>query len=225
MEGDGKLPPIFSRSRALRRRNPRGEGSRLAREIVDGALAIITRTGSAEAVTLRSVAREVGIAAPSIYAHFPDREAILAAVVMKVFDDLRDRLEEADAPLSDPIERLVAGSQAYVSFGLENPGRYSTSVHAGTSSGPSSSHPASSRSRSCRRSEERASRCSSTAIRDCVDAGVSSSTDVFADATAVWVALHGTVSLWSTMCEGPWPNGPDFVRRLALSLAPTYFGR
>ncbi len=28
-------------------------------------------------MTLRAVARAVGIAAPSIYAHFPDREAIL----------------------------------------------------------------------------------------------------------------------------------------------------
>jgi hypothetical protein len=48
---------------------------------------------------------------------------------------------------------------------------------------------------------------------------LSSSTDVFADATAVWVALHGTVSLWSTMCDGPWPDDHDFVRRLVMVLA------
>src|SRR5580698_5190154 len=108
-----------------RQRNARGQGARLTEDIVSGALTLIERTGSDEAVTLRSVAREVGIAAPSIYAHFPDREAILRAVVLKVFDDLRDGIEEALAPLSDPIERLVAGAQAYVSFGLENPGRYS----------------------------------------------------------------------------------------------------
>ena len=117
-------------TRVLRRRNPRGEGGRLSSEIIDGAIAIVTRTGSSEAVTLRSVAREVGIAAPSIYAHFPDRDAILAAVVLRVFDDLKDRIEEAMAPLADPVERLVAGCQAYVSFGLENPGRYQTLFRA-----------------------------------------------------------------------------------------------
>ena len=74
------------RGGAGRRRNARGEGGRLAEEIVAGAIAIIERTGSDEEVTLRSVAREVGIAAPSIYTHFPDREAILWAVVQVVFD-------------------------------------------------------------------------------------------------------------------------------------------
>ena len=33
------------------------------------------------------------------------------------------------------------------------------------------------------------------AIQDCVTAGVSASADAVADATAVWVALHGTVGL------------------------------
>ena len=40
-----------------RRRNPRGQGARLTEDIVAGALALIERTGSAEAVTLRAVAR------------------------------------------------------------------------------------------------------------------------------------------------------------------------
>ena len=58
------------------------------------ALALIERTGSAEAVTLRAVAREVGIAAPSIYAHFPDRDAVLMAVVVRIFDELTEAIEQ-----------------------------------------------------------------------------------------------------------------------------------
>lgn len=205
-------------SRALRRRNPRGEGNKLASEIVEGAIAIVTRTGTSEAVTLRSVAREVGIAAPSIYAHFPDREAILTAVVLRVFDDLRDRLDEAVTPLSDPVERLVAGAQAYVSFGLENPGLYGT-LFTRRFAGPDLEPPHQFPFEELPPVGGEGFALLVDAIRGCVDAGVSTSTDVFADATAVWVALHGTVSLWSTMCAGPWPNGQDFVRRLALSLA------
>ena len=59
-------------------------GSRLTGEIVSSALALIERTGSDEAVTLRAVAREVGIAAPSIYAHFADRDAIVMAAVVRI---------------------------------------------------------------------------------------------------------------------------------------------
>ena len=57
------------------------------------------------------------------------------------------------------------------------------------------------------------------AIEDCVTAGVSASTDVVADATAVWVALHGTVSLRTALPRFPWPDPAAFVRQLVLSLA------
>src|SRR6266700_6738108 len=60
-----------------RQRNARGQGARLTQDIVSAALALIEREGSDEAVTLRAVAREIGIAAPSIYNHFPDRDAIV----------------------------------------------------------------------------------------------------------------------------------------------------
>ena len=53
----------------------------------------------------------------------------------------------------------------------------------------------------------------------CLAAGRSASTDPFGDATAVWVGLHGMVSLWSTMCDFPWPERHEFVRRLVLRLA------
>jgi AcrR family transcriptional regulator len=212
IEGNG------SSTGATRRRNARGEGSRLAQEIVDGSMTLIARTGSSEAVTLRSVAREVGIAAPSIYAHFPDREAILQAVVIEVFEDLRQHLEDAISAQTDPVERLVAGSQAYVSFGLENPGLYGT-LFSLERLGPGFDPPPQFPFRELPPVGGEGFALLVDSIRDCVDAGVSSSTDVFADATAVWVALHGTVSLWSTICGGPWPGDHDFVRRLVLVLA------
>ncbi len=106
---------------AIRRRNRRGEGARLADEIVAGARAIVDRTGTDEAVTLRSVAREVGIAAPSIYAHFADREAVLWGLVRLVFEEIRVEVEAAIAAHSDPVERLVTGCEAYVAYGLDNP--------------------------------------------------------------------------------------------------------
>jgi hypothetical protein len=56
-------------------------------------------------------------------------------------------------------------------------------------------------------------------IEDCVTAGSSASADVVADATAVWVALHGAVTLRTTLPGFPWPEPEPFVRHLVLSLA------
>jgi AcrR family transcriptional regulator len=201
-----------------RRRNARGEGSRLAPEIVEGAIALIAREGGPHAVALRSVAREVGISAPSIYAHFPDREAILQAVVVVVFEKLRQRLDVAISAESDPVDRLVAGSRAYVAFGLENPGLYAT-LFSNERLGPEFEAPPKFPFDELPPVGGEGFALLVGGIRECVEAGVSSSTDVFADATAIWVALHGTVSLWSTLCRGPWPDDHDFVRRLVVVLA------
>jgi AcrR family transcriptional regulator len=204
--------------RSRRQRNARGEGSRLAHEIIDGAIALIAQAGGPKAVTLRSVAREVGIAAPSIYAHFPDREAILQAVVIEVFEDLRRHLDEAISAQSDPVERLVAGSQAYVAFGLENPGLYGT-LFSGERLGPDSGPPPQCPFEALPPVGGEGFALLVEGIRECVEAGLSSSKEAFADATAIWVALHGTVSLWSTMCGAPWSDDHDFVRRLVVALA------
>ena len=113
------------RSKCAAQRNARGQGTRLADDIVRGALALVERTGSDEAVTLRAVAREVGIAAPSIYAHYADREAIIMAAVVQVFDELAAAIEKAEATVSaDPVQRLLAGCQAYLEYGLGHPARY-----------------------------------------------------------------------------------------------------
>lgn len=206
-------------------RNARGEGGRLTEEIVSGALAIIEREGSDEAVTLRAVAREIGIAAPSIYAHFPDRGAIMLAVVARVFDELTAAITaEVAGAGDDPVERLVAGCEGYVAFGISHPARYGVLFS------------------DRRRADDELWRkyCRPVTLQDsgapvlefgsecfallldslaaCVAAGRSSSRDVFADSTAIWVALHGTVSLRSATPGFPWPQGEDLVRSSVLRL-------
>ena len=204
------------------RRNARGQGNRLADDIVQGALTIIERTGSDDAVTLRAVAREVGIAAPSIYAHFADREAIIMAAVVGIFDELADAVEAADTSTGpDPVDRLLAGCQAYLDYGLAHPARYGLlfsprglapedyckPVPIGVDGQPVLEFGAEAFSLLVR------------GIQACVEAGVSGSEDVLADATAVWSALHGTVTLRTALPGFPWPELTDFNRQLVLPLA------
>jgi AcrR family transcriptional regulator len=205
-----------------RQRNARGEGARLGDDIVGGALALIERAGSAEAVTLRAVAREVGIAAPSIYPHFADREAIVLAVVQRVFDELAEAVERATAAAGpDPADRLAAGCAAYVDYGLGHPARYGVLF-----TGPHGSADA-----YCVPVElgpgglpvlewgAEAFALLVRAIEDCARAGVSASADPVADATAVWVALHGMVTLRTALPGFPWPEPGAFIRHVVGSLA------
>ena len=205
-----------------RHRNPRGQGARLTEDIVAGALALIERTGSAEAVTLRAVAREAGIAAPSIYAHFPDRDAVLMAVVVRIFQELTEAIEQGRKSAGqDPAGRLVAGCEAYVAFGLEHPARYSVLFSTQRPAAPDYPEPVpiGPAGRPVPGFGAGTFALLVQAIQDCITAGVSASTDAAADATAVWVALHGTISLRTALPRFPWPDPAVFVRQLVLPLA------
>jgi AcrR family transcriptional regulator len=213
---------LSAASTSTRRRNARGQGARLTEDIVSAALALIERTGSADAVTLRAVAREIGIAAPSIYAHFPDREAIVLAAVLRIFDELAEEIRRgADAAGDDPADRLVAGCEAYASYGLAHPARYAVLFARHRTPPPGYCTPVAfgPEGRPVLEFGAEAFALLVQSIDDCVRAGVSASTDVVADATAVWVALHGMVSLRTTLPGFPWPDPPGFVRHLVLSLA------
>lgn len=193
-----------------RRRNPRGEGTRLRDEIVDGALRLVD-AGGPEAVTLRAVAREVGISAPSIYDHFPDRDAILAAAVQAGFAELAADLEAANDGIEDPVQALDAGCAAYVRFAERKPARYALlfrhKPHGEKSFGDEGDQSAV------------AFGILVSGIEACAQAGRSTSEDPFKDAVAVWSGMHGYAGLHTTLEGFPWPEPGDTLRRLVHGLA------
>ena len=111
-----------------RPRNARGEGDRLRAEIIDAAIRLLAVLAPDEPFSLRSVAKQAGVSAPSIYIHFTDMNALLLAVLEKLFQEqiaLRAAAEEQVARAGGGAwERLLARSMAAVAFGLEHPGHY-----------------------------------------------------------------------------------------------------
>jgi AcrR family transcriptional regulator len=64
---------------------------------VEAATRLLTELGDVHRLSLRAVAREVGIATTSIYLHFYDMEELAGAVVTRAFAELdaaRDRASE-----------------------------------------------------------------------------------------------------------------------------------
>jgi AcrR family transcriptional regulator len=116
---------VSSRDAARRPRAPQGSGEQLRIEIIAAATALLVGSGNPEHVTLRAVAREVGIAAPSIYLHFADRDGLLFAV----FADAEERFERAlyrgdPGDSIDPVERCRGIGVAYARFAAQQKGAY-----------------------------------------------------------------------------------------------------
>jgi AcrR family transcriptional regulator len=116
-------PPATNRQR--RRPSRRGEGGALREEIIQAASDLLTENNDTAAVSLRAVARRVGIATTSIYLHFDDIAQLLEAVSVARFDDFSAyllRAGEHGGP--DELDRLCVMLRAYVHYGQENPGSY-----------------------------------------------------------------------------------------------------
>jgi AcrR family transcriptional regulator len=199
-----------------RTRNRRGEGGLLRDEIILAAERLLEREGTEEAITLRSVAREAGIAAPSIYGHFADRDAILDAVLDRAFERLRQHIVAATDPLTDPVESLLAGCQAYVDFGMTEPARYKV-LFARIRSAPPAA--AVSLDEPLWVARLAAFQTLVDGIANCAKAGRSASTDPFGDATQLWTAMHGAVTLRQFVPAFKWPpleaTVEELVRRIA----------
>ena len=107
--------------RTTRQRNPRGQGERLRDDIIEAASKLLADPASPP-LTLRAVAREVGVAATSVYLHFDSIESLIVAVADRRFGELVKLQDESQDP--DPCQAVRAGCLAYCEFGLEHQGQY-----------------------------------------------------------------------------------------------------
>ncbi|MFT3776344.1 MAG: TetR/AcrR family transcriptional regulator [Minicystis sp.] len=96
----------------------------LRRALLDAAIGILTKEG-VHALTLREVARRVGVSQAAPYHHFADKEAILAAVAEEGFVELNQAMVEArDAAGAKPTARLRAMGCGYVRFAVAHPAHF-----------------------------------------------------------------------------------------------------
>jgi AcrR family transcriptional regulator len=91
-------------------------------EITTTALALLAE-GGPDAVTLRAIAREMGMTAGAIYGYFPTRDDLINRLITDVYTSLVDAVEAArDAcPPDDAGGRLVAWGRALREWSVGNP--------------------------------------------------------------------------------------------------------
>ena len=108
-----------------RQRNQRGEGGRLREELIEAAIRILDGS-PATVLSLRMVAKEAGVAAPSVYAHFADAQQLFSAIVRECWNQMGQAMEAAAGGLAvgDPTGQLKQQLGAYVRYAMERPSRY-----------------------------------------------------------------------------------------------------
>jgi AcrR family transcriptional regulator len=90
-----------------------------AQRIVVAARKLLVRDGE---VTLRAVARELGLTAPALYRYAASHEDLVRIVALAIDADVAERVSAAAdrQPADDPAARLIAASVAFRSWALEN---------------------------------------------------------------------------------------------------------
>ena len=85
----------------------------------------IAESGAA-ALSLRAIARRLGITAPAIYNYYPNRDALVTALIVEAFTSLGSAQREAVASLPnlDHVTRLTSLGLAYREWAITYPQRY-----------------------------------------------------------------------------------------------------
>lgn len=93
----------------------------LRAELLDTAVEQL-RTAGTESLSLRAMARAIGVSQTAPYRHFTDKDELLAALATRGYQSLLEALQEAGRSAGESSEeQLFAFARAYVDYAAENP--------------------------------------------------------------------------------------------------------
>ncbi|TMR20866.1 TetR/AcrR family transcriptional regulator [Nonomuraea turkmeniaca] len=97
----------------------------LTREITDIARRHLATEG-AGGLSLRAVAREMGMVSSAIYRYFPSRDDLLTTLIIDSYNSLGEAVEQAEAghPREDFLGRWLAACHAVREWAIEHPHEY-----------------------------------------------------------------------------------------------------
>jgi len=209
-------------SGSARRRNPRGQGERLRADIIEAASRLLADPASPP-LTLRAVAREVGVAATSVYLHFADIQSLVVAVADRRFSELvqmQNQAMDSDAGVTaavTPRERVLAGCMAYCEFGLTHPGHYQVMFVTPL---PMMENVPIEQTPGYRVFQQLINAVAATIASPEPSPPPDKASEAFAIATMIWQQLHGIVSLRISRPRFPWPPLPAQVTASITRLLP-----
>lgn len=96
----------------------------LKNALIQAGIAILAEEGVG-GLSLRKAARKAGVSHSAPYAHFADKQNLIAAIASDGHKRIFERFEKIQQRHSEaPLLQLTAGAWAYVDFGLTTPDHY-----------------------------------------------------------------------------------------------------
>lgn len=196
----------MSDATGTRPRSPRGQGAALQRDLLQAAMDLLAETGSEEAVSMRAVATRAGVSVPAVYLHFADKQALLDAVCVEVFEALHLAMKAASEDAPHVFEALRRQGVAYVDFALANPEHYRIVMMRAHPQGAAAPPGAPS-------DMEIAGGAFGhlvATVEGCIAAGVFHG-EAIPMALRLWAAAHGIAALLIAKPYFPWPPVDELV--------------
>ena len=91
----------------------------LKNALIKAGVEILAKEGI-EGLSLRKVAQRAGVSHSAPYAHFPDKQSLIAAISTEGFNQLYTELDTAISAQKNPKKQLQEGALTYVRFALNN---------------------------------------------------------------------------------------------------------
>ena len=182
-----------------------GRTRNLRENCVQEALAIIEEEG-VEQLSLRDVARRLGVSHQAPYKHFPSRDHLLAEIVSRAFIAFARHLDSRHRS-ENPHEDLAAMGRAYLDYAREHPLQYW--LMFGTPLPDPGLHPEMMRS----------AQHAFSLLRDCLKRmfadGQTGLGNVELNALFVWSTMHGLASILQTSAIDTLALPPDILEAMA----------
>lgn len=159
----------------------------LRNELLDTAEAQLASDGADE-LSLRALARAVGVSQTAPYRHFSDKNELLAALATRGYRKLLAELEAAGLRAgANPVDQLFAFAHAYVNYAVDNPDIFK--LMFGPTLQPAENYP----------ELRQASRDTYELVRNIMRRGIEQGTfrqeDVAYLANSGWSGIHGLATL------------------------------
>jgi AcrR family transcriptional regulator len=160
----------------------------LHRDAIIAAAREMIVAGGVEALSLRRLARRLGVTAPALYSHVDNKQALIRAVAEIEVGRLAGDFESVHD--ADPVERIRAQSRAYVTYARENPELFSLILLTPPDLDVASLPPGTSLE-----TTTKAFMSASNAVDDAIEAGAIHSDDPLLVALTLWSGAHGVASV------------------------------
>ncbi|MEU1205184.1 TetR/AcrR family transcriptional regulator [Nocardia sp. NPDC005825] len=95
----------------------------ITREITDAARRQLAESG-APALSLRAIARELGMVSSALYRYFPSRDDLLTTLIIEAYDSIADAVENAVAAADTPRAQWRGISHAVRDWAKAHPHEY-----------------------------------------------------------------------------------------------------